>query len=349
MQLIMIASMKRIPAWILPGLALAFCQTALANGTLTHLSGQVSVQKADSSTLAGSPGLQVVPGDTLVTGANGFARMETTDGGEMILRPDSQMKIEKYNFDVNKPQDDSFVFKVLKGGFRTVTGLISKRGNKDAYQGKTETATIGIRGTQFDLRVCLASCGALPDGTYVAVRFGAVAAGNNQGSMDFKAGQVAHVPPNAPPVLLPRDPGIGFTPPPTIPKLKDVKKQQAEAQEQAKPAADKPTADKPAADKPATDKPSADKPAADKPAADKPAEDKPATDKPAADKPAADKPAADKPSATDKPAAPAAESAPVASASAPATVPDAPPTSPASAPIAAPTPNTSSGTNCSIQ
>ncbi len=231
--------MKRIPAWILPGLALAFCQTALANGTLTHLSGQVSVQKADSSTLAGSPGLQVVPGDTLVTGANGFARMETTDGGEMILRPDSQMKIEKYNFDVNKPQDDSFVFKVLKGGFRTVTGLISKRGNKDAYQGKTETATIGIRGTQYDLRVCLASCGALPDGTYVAVRFGAVATGNTQGSMDLKAGQVGRIPQNAPPVLLPRDPGVGFTPPPSIPKL-DVKKQQQPAADNSAPGQAKP-------------------------------------------------------------------------------------------------------------
>ena len=261
--------MKHTLLMLMTGLTLACSQMAFANGTLTHLSGQVSVEKADGATLAGAAGMQVVPGDTLMTGANGFARMETTDGGEMVLRPDSQMKIEKYNFDVNKPADDSFVFKVLKGGFRTVTGLISKRGNREAYQGKTETATIGIRGTQYDLRVCAGGCGALPDGTYVAVRFGAVATGNSQGSMDLKAGQVGRVPANQPPVLLPRDPGVGFTPPASIPKL-DEKKKQQQQQADAKTQDKAQTKSGAATDKPAaasTDKPAAegnsDKPAAE--------------------------------------------------------------------------------------
>lgn len=206
----------------------SFVPVAMANGTLTHMSGNVSIQKADGTLVMGVIGAQVIEGDTVITGANGFVRMELTDGGEMVLRPDTQLKIENYRYTKDKPDEDSFIFRTIKGGFRAVTGLISKRGNRDAYKAHTATATIGIRGTQYDMRVCLANCGALADGTYVAVRFGAVVAGNSQGNSDFKAGQIGFIPPNQPPVLLPRDPGVGFTAPPVIPKLDEKKKQSNE-------------------------------------------------------------------------------------------------------------------------
>ena len=217
---------------------------AWADGVLTHLSGPVSVKKADGKTLAGAAGVKVIAGDVVATGAGGFARIEMSDGGEMVLRPDSQLQIESYRFAQGKPAEDNFVFRMLKGGLRTVTGLVGKRGNRDAYMLKTETATIGIRGTQFDLRVCAANCGARADGTYLAVRFGAVQTTNAQGTLPVAAGQVAHVPPQRPPVILPRDPGIGFTPPPVIPKLDEKKKVQAAATAAAAATPDKP---KPAA------------------------------------------------------------------------------------------------------
>ena len=217
---------------------------ARADGVLTHLSGPVSVKKADGKTLAGAAGVKVIAGDVVATGAGGFARIEMTDGGEMVLRPDSQLQIESYRFAQGKPAEDNFVFRMFKGGLRTVTGLVGKRGNRDAYKLRTETATIGIRGTQFDLRVCAANCGALADGTYLAVRFGAVQTTNAQGTLPVAAGQVAHVPPQRPPVILPRDPGIGFTPPPVIPKLDEKKKVQAAATAAAAATPDKP---KPAA------------------------------------------------------------------------------------------------------
>jgi hypothetical protein len=178
----------------------------------------------------------------VTTGAGGFVRIEMTDGGEMVLRPDSQLQIESYQYVAEKPTEDNFVFRMFKGGLRTVTGLVGKRGNREAYKLRTETATIGIRGTQFDLRVCAANCGALADGTYLAVRFGAVQTTNAQGTLPVAAGQVAFVPSQRPPVILPRDPGIGFTPPPVIPKLDEKKKVQAaaaaaNAPDQPKPAA----------------------------------------------------------------------------------------------------------------
>ena len=213
---------------ILVSLLLLFgAASAWADGTLTHLSGPVSVKKPDGKTLPGAVGARVGVGDIVVTGVGGFARIEMTDGGEMVLRPDSQLQIESYTFAQAKPTEDNFVFSMLKGGLRTVTGLVGKRGNRDAYKLNTVTATIGIRGTQFDLRVCAANCGALADGTYLAVRFGAVQTSNAQGSLAVAAGQVAYVPPQRPPVILPRDPGIGFTPPAVIPKLDEKKKVQA--------------------------------------------------------------------------------------------------------------------------
>ncbi len=46
------------------------------------------------------------------------------------------------------------MLRLLKGGFRTVSGLIGKRGNADAYKLRAATATIGIRGTDFSTRLC---------------------------------------------------------------------------------------------------------------------------------------------------------------------------------------------------
>ncbi len=212
---------------LLLALLTLFAVPAWADGTLTHLSGSVSVQKTDGTRLSGTVGAKVSEGDITITGGNGYARLEMTDGGEIVLRPNSQLKVESYRFHPDKPADDSFVFRMLKGGMRTVTGFIGKRGNQDAYELKTPTATMGIRGTRYDLRVCQSDCGALADGTYLAVRFGAMQASNAQGSLTVAAGQVAYVPQQQPPMILPHDPGIGFTPPPSIPKLDEKKKQAA--------------------------------------------------------------------------------------------------------------------------
>lgn len=191
----------------------------LANGKLSHLSGSVTVQKADGSKTAASPGAVVGSGDTVLTGANGFARLETPDGGEIVLRPNSEFVVEKLHFDQAKPEEDSFVYNMVKGGLRTVTGLIGKRGNKDAYVGKTPTSTIGIRGTLFEVRVC--GCEGMPNGTYLSVRNGSVNVRNANGTITTTPGAAAFVfvpAGGGAPQVLAKDPNIGFTPPPAVPQ-----------------------------------------------------------------------------------------------------------------------------------
>lgn len=204
-------------AWLLLGLMSFFSLNALADAKFTHLSGQVQIKQSNGNIVSASDTSIAKSGDTILTGNNGYVRMETSDGGEIILRPNSEFVIEKYHYNADAPEEDSFVYRMLKGGMRTVTGLIGKRGNRNAYRGNTRTATIGIRGTQFDVRVCQDDCGALTNGTYFFLRSGSIATGNTAGELTMSAGQIVFVGLNQAPVILPRDPGIGFTPPANIP------------------------------------------------------------------------------------------------------------------------------------
>jgi len=127
--------------------AAVFAQGA---GTVTHLSGTLSVQRPDGSVRILSKKSAVNPGDVLTTQRDSYAQINFTDGSSMTMRPDTQLKVEQYTFVQDRPQQDSSFLRLIKGGLRTVTGLVGKRGNLDAYKIGTNTATIGIRGSSGD-------------------------------------------------------------------------------------------------------------------------------------------------------------------------------------------------------
>jgi hypothetical protein len=103
-------------------------------------------------------GLALNQGDRLTTSENGSAILKMADGTRMTLRPNSELVVQQYQFKENAP-DNSMLMQLVRGGFRAVTGLISK-GGPDAARVQTNTATIGIRGTDFDARLCTTDCGA---------------------------------------------------------------------------------------------------------------------------------------------------------------------------------------------
>jgi hypothetical protein len=195
---------------------------ALANGTIVQLSGTLSVKRADGSTRILSMKSEVIPGDTLETQKDSYAQVKFQDGGSITLKPNTQFTIASYNFVEAKPQEDNVAFRLLKGGLRAVSGLISKRGNHDAYRMDTVTATIGIRGTIFDVDDCRSGAckkegGSGNDvqeaGVYVSVRDGEVSVGNGAGTLLLAAGQFGFVAGNnILPRLLPGDPGLGVIP-----------------------------------------------------------------------------------------------------------------------------------------
>jgi FecR-like protein len=217
-------SAMRTIAVVVPFLALGVWAPALAAGPageVTHVSGAVVAQKADGQSRVLSVKSAVNEGDVVATADNSYARVKFTDGTEAVLRPASQVKIDRFNFEEQKPQADGMVLSLLKGGFRAVTGLLGKR-NPANMRVATPSATIGIRGTTFGALYCNNDCGgaaggggaAPPNGLHVDVSDGTIILQNQGGSQNFAAGQFGYVPnANAPPVVVPPTPGVQFTPP----------------------------------------------------------------------------------------------------------------------------------------
>ena len=264
-------------------------QAAPEIGTVSDLSGPLLARKADGAIKALSLKSTVEQGDTLISAKDTYARIRFADNSEITLKPNTQFKIESFSFEAAKPESDNVIFSLIKGGLRSVTGLLGKRSN-ERFSLLTPTATIGIRGTIFiaeyvspdddadvvacgmtapavafqygwrddtqnpfnpawvlpPLQLALANLpvtdvphGFLPEvttkpmqlaqntpganstgrspGLYVQVLDGAINLTNGGGSQNFAAGQFGFTGGfKQPPVILPTNPGMQFTPPPSF-------------------------------------------------------------------------------------------------------------------------------------
>ncbi|OGS90139.1 MAG: hypothetical protein A2Z95_08590 [Gallionellales bacterium GWA2_60_18] len=137
--------------------AATFAQAAESVGRVGYMSGTLMAQRADGTIKVLNSKSAVLEGDMLVTSKGSYAQIKMNDGAVMTLRPSSNLKIETFRFRKEAPQSDNAVLRLLKGGFRTLTGLIGKRGDPDAYKLRAASATIGIRGTDFSSRLCATS------------------------------------------------------------------------------------------------------------------------------------------------------------------------------------------------
>lgn len=191
---------------------------AFAEGTIQHLSGTLSVQRTDGSVRLLSEKSQVREGDTISTERDSYAQVKFTDGGQITLRPNTQIKIQGYAFSEAEPQKDSFVFSLFKGGLRAVTGLVGKRGNRDSYRLQTATATVGIRGTDINVIDVPASPAgnAPPSGVYLVVAEGLAVMTSGGIEIVAAPGQVAFSSnPNEPPKIVPPPPNLPTISPPS--------------------------------------------------------------------------------------------------------------------------------------
>jgi hypothetical protein len=119
---------------------------------------------------------------------------------------------------------DNILFSLLKGGLRSVTGLLGKR-SPDAFKLNTATATIGIRGTHFGALFCNNDCGNIPtvsgqplgNGLYTDTASGKTFISNAAGSVEVPAGSFSYTPNSStPPKLVPASQGVQVTMPPAI-------------------------------------------------------------------------------------------------------------------------------------
>lgn len=220
--------------WLALLLLSAWVQLAWAAGeaaVVVSLAGTVSAQKPDGKVRLLAKDSVLMPGETVLTEKGSSARLRFSDNSMVTLRAASRLLIENFSYDEAQPASDSLVLNLVKGGMRAVSGSIGKRGNQNAYQARTRSGTLGIRGTDYAVMQCVKqvdrveqddSCrgldippefreshDTLPAGLYLTVFDGVINVSNQAGSKDFAQGKSGYVRNDqTPPQGLSKDPGL---------------------------------------------------------------------------------------------------------------------------------------------
>ncbi|MBT8134097.1 MAG: FecR domain-containing protein [Gammaproteobacteria bacterium] len=148
-------------------------------------------------------------GDKVITGEKGYVRLKMIDEAVLDLRCFSIMVIEQYALTDTSRRS---ILNLLQGSLKKVTGKIGKM-TEDIYELKTPLASIGVRGTEYALRVFQSKgCGGTldaDDGLYLEVIKGLVDVHNEAGKEVVAKGETAYVPlPKAEPKKVKIKPGV---------------------------------------------------------------------------------------------------------------------------------------------
>ena len=121
-------------------------------GEVSYVRGIVSATTANGELRLVNRNAKILEKDTIQTGKDSIAVIRFIDDTHMTLRPHTTFRIDEYKYNNSAEQDKGF-FSLVKGGFRALSGFLSKN-SPDSVKYSTTTATIGVRGTEFDARLC---------------------------------------------------------------------------------------------------------------------------------------------------------------------------------------------------
>jgi hypothetical protein len=125
---------------------------------VTALSGQATLSRGPNN-MAVALGAALEEKDTITTAANTKAQLTFSDNTIITVGKQSKFSVEEY-LDDNTPNSTA-KFNMISGTIRAMSGKIGKIA-PEKFAVKTKTATIGIRGTDFIIRV-------LPTGEFIAL------------------------------------------------------------------------------------------------------------------------------------------------------------------------------------
>lgn len=112
-------------------------------------SGEVTARAPDADKRALKRRSAVHQGETVVTGSDSRTQLRFEDGAVIALASNSRLVIERYRFQ-EEDEADHAVVRLLTGGLRTLTGEVAET-QPDNYEVKTPLASIGVRGTDYQL------------------------------------------------------------------------------------------------------------------------------------------------------------------------------------------------------
>jgi FecR protein len=169
----------------------AFAQQSV--GTIDKSEGYVRLVGVQGDRTV-APGVKLDEGDKLITTSSSEAVVKLMDGAVIAVRQNSEVVFTAYKFTPNDPGGSTSLIELVKGGFRKVTGLIGKT-NPGAVKITTATATIGIRGTDFEAVQVGLETGQPNPGTYTRVYEGRTfLTGSDGRSVEVGANQAAYSP-----------------------------------------------------------------------------------------------------------------------------------------------------------
>jgi hypothetical protein len=152
---------RHIGRWWVVLCLLLQCVVAAAQPAAAELrtaTGIVFAQQAGGIVRVLQAGAQLSVGDIVGTQKGSFALLIFADGARVALRPESALAIKAFSFQPEQAATDQMAVEVLKGWLRHVSGEIGRRGNQAAFEMKVRDTTIGIRGTDFAVRLCDPLC-----------------------------------------------------------------------------------------------------------------------------------------------------------------------------------------------
>lgn len=175
--------MRKLAVSFVGGLVMLFLAgMAMAQvAVVQSIKGDAQVQTEAGISTPLVQGQPIAAGTQLITGENGQAVVRFPDGHILALKDNSTVKITSYAYNQQQPTSSSFVMELVRGGLRSITGLLGKA-NPQAFRLVTPVATVGIRGSDW--------MAALQDNSlYTGVNSGGIVVNNTANSLLVDRGQ----------------------------------------------------------------------------------------------------------------------------------------------------------------
>lgn len=163
-------------------------------GTIDKLSGNATITSANNQTRPATANSKIQSGDTITTEGKSEALVKMADNSVVALRQNTQFQFTDFKFE--EKRTDSSISTLIRGTARLVSGLIGKA-NPENMKVAAKTATIGIRGTDFEVAVVEQDSAESRAGIYNYVHDGATNVLLAQGpTSDVRKEQTAFSPAN---------------------------------------------------------------------------------------------------------------------------------------------------------
>lgn len=147
-------------------------------GVILAFTGKVDIER-DAKMLPAARLAELYSGDGISVGEGGQAQIRFADGTLLTLYRNTRFAVNDYHY--GKGNGDRAQFSLVNGLMHTLTGQIDKKN----YLLKTRLANLGVRGTEYSVR--------LDDTLHVSVSAGQVAIVNSGGTLVVNAGSSAVV------------------------------------------------------------------------------------------------------------------------------------------------------------